>query len=148
MKPVDKTAPSQTAALAFEFDLQHSPQKVWRALTDPELLTEWLLPVTGLKLEPGAAFTFKTQPYPGWDGTVNCRILEIEAQKKLSYTWVVGDMVLDTVVTFTLTPTASGTRMSLVQSGFKPDQKQNFGGARYGWKMMGDKLVDLLARLP
>ena len=77
---------------------------------------------------------------------MNCRILEIEAHRKLSYTWVVGDM--DTVVTFTLTPTASGTRLSLVQSGFKPDQKQNFGGARYGWKMMGGKLVDLLARIP
>ena len=72
--------------------------------------------------EPGAAFTFKRQPLPGWDGTVKCRFLEIEAQRKLSYTWVVGDM--DTVVTFTLTPTASGTRLSLVQSGFKPDQKQ------------------------
>ena len=108
---------------------------------------EWLLPVVELKLEPGAAFTFKTQPHPGWDGIVNCRILEIEAHRKLSYAWVVGDMVIDTVVTFTLTPTASGTRLSLVQSGFKPDQKQNFGGARYGWKMMGGKLVDLLARI-
>ena len=49
-------------------------------------------PSSSLKLEPGAAFTFKTQPYPGWDGTVNCRILEIEAHRKLSYTWVVGDM--------------------------------------------------------
>jgi uncharacterized protein YndB with AHSA1/START domain len=55
---------------------------------------------------------------------------------------------MDTVVTFALTPTASGTRLSLVQSGFKPDQKQNFNGARYGWKMMGGKLVDLLARIP
>src|SRR4029453_18517477 len=116
--------------------------------TDPVLLAEWLLPVGALKLEPGAAFTFKTQPYPGWDGTVNCRILEIEELKKLSYTWVVGDMALDTVVTFTLTPTESGPRMSLVQSGFKPNQKQNSGGARYGWKMMGGKLIDLLARLP
>jgi uncharacterized protein YndB with AHSA1/START domain len=148
MTPVDKTALSQTASIAFDFDLQHVPEKVWRALTDPVLLAEWLLPVLDLKLEPGAAFRFKTQPYPGWDGTVKCRFLEIEAQRKLSYTWVVGDMALDTVVTFTLTPTASGTRLSLVQSGFKPDQKQNFGGARYGWKMMGGKLVDLLARIP
>jgi uncharacterized protein YndB with AHSA1/START domain len=61
-------------------------------------------------------------------------------------TWSVP--FLDTVVTFTLTPTASGTRLSLVQSGFKPDQKREFGGARYGWKMMGGKLVDLLARIP
>ena len=144
MNPIDKTAPSQTESISFEFDLQHSPAKVWRALTDPVLLTEWLLPVVGLELAPGSAFTFKTQPYPGWDGIVNCRILEIEAQRKLSYTWAVP--FLDTVVTFTLTPTASGTRLSLVQSGFKPDQKQNFGGARYGWRMMGEKLVALLAR--
>ena len=147
MNPIDKTAPSQTESISFEFDLRHSSTKVWRALTDPVLLAEWLLPVVDFKLELGAAFTFKTQPYPGWDGTVNCRILESEAHRKLSYTWVVGDMVLDTVVTFTLTPTASGTRLSLVQSGFKPSQKQNFGGARYGWKMMGGKLVDLLATI-
>jgi uncharacterized protein YndB with AHSA1/START domain len=127
--------------------LYHSPEKVWRALTDPVLLAEWLLPVVDLKLEPGAAFTLKTQPQPGWDGTVKCQMLEIEAHSKLSYTWVVGDFI-DTIVTFTLTPTPSGTRLSLVQSGFKPDRKQAFGGARYGWKMMGEKLVDLLARLP
>ena len=146
MTLTDRTAPAQTEALSFEFDLQHSPEKVWRALTDPELLSEWLLPVTGLELEPGAAFTFRTQPYPGWDGIVNCRFLEIDAQKKLSYTWGAGGM--DNVVTFTLTPTASGTRLSLVQSGFTPEQKKNFGGARYGWKMMGGKLVDLLGRIP
>ena len=148
MTPIDKTAPSQTESLTFEFDLQHPPEKVWRALTDPVLLAEWLLPVVEGKPEPGSAFTFKTQPYPGWDGSVKCRVLEIEAHQKLSYAWVVGDMALDTVVTFTLTPTASGTRLSLVQSGFKPEQKQNFGGARYGWNLMGGKLVDLLAKTP
>jgi uncharacterized protein YndB with AHSA1/START domain len=145
MSTFDKTAPSQTESISFEFDLPHAPEKVWRALTEPELLAEWLLPVIGLKLEPGAAFMLKTQPYPGWDGTVSCRILEVETHRKLSYAWTVP--FLDTVVTFTLTPTASGTRLSLVQSGFKPDQKQNFGGARYGWNMMGGKLVDLLARI-
>lgn len=147
MNPADTTTPSQTDAISFEFDLPHPPAKVWRALTDPELLAQWLLPVIDLKLETGAAFTFKTQPYPGWDGTVNCRMLEIDPHKTIKYAWVVGDM-LDTVVTFTLAPTATGTRLSLVQSGFKPDQKENFGGARYGWKMMGGKLVDLLARIP
>jgi len=145
MTLTDTTARSQTESISFEFDLHHSPEKVWRALTDPVLLAEWLLPVIDLKLDPGAAFAFKRPPMPDWDGMVNCRFLEIEAHRKLSYTWVVGD--IDTVVTFTLTPTASGTRLSLVQSGFKPDQKQNAGGARYGWKMMGGKLVDLLARI-
>jgi uncharacterized protein YndB with AHSA1/START domain len=145
MTPTEKTAPAQSGALSLEFDLHHPPEKVWRALTDPVLLTEWLLPVVGFKLEPGAAFTLKAPAYPGWDGTVNCRMLEIEAQKKLSYTWAVP--FLDTAVTFTLTPTASGTRLSVVQSGFKPDQKQELGGSRYGWNLMGAKLVDLLARI-
>jgi uncharacterized protein YndB with AHSA1/START domain len=148
MTVVDKTAPSQSETISFEFDLPHVPEKVWRALTDPELLAEWLLPVFDFKIDPGAAFTFKTQAYPPWDGTVNCRIIESEAHKKLSYAWVVGDMEIDTVVTFTLTPTASGTHLSLVQSGFKPAQKQASGGARYGWKMMGGKLVDVLAKIP
>lgn len=143
MTVVDTTDRSQAESITFEFDLSHSPQKVWRALTDPELLTQWLLPVVGLELEPGAAFTFKAPPQPEWDGIVNCRFLEIEPRKKLSWTWVVGD--IDTVVTFTLTPTESGTQLSLVQSGFKPNQKRNLGGARYGWKMMGGRLIDLLA---
>jgi uncharacterized protein YndB with AHSA1/START domain len=146
MTLVDTTARSQTDSISFEFDLHHAPEKVWRALTDPALLAEWLLPAIGLELEPGAEFRFKAQPQPGWDGIVNCRMLGIEAQRTLSYTWRVGD--IDTVVAFTLTPTAAGTRLSLVQSGFKPDQKKNFGGARYGWRMMGGKLVDLLGRLP
>ena len=146
MTATDKTAKGQTGSISFEFDLHHSPEKVWRALTEPALLAEWLLPVIDLELEPGAAFIFKTQPYPGWDGTVNCRLVEIEPHRVLGYTWTVP--FLDTVVTFTLTPTASGTRLSLVQSGFKQDQKQELGGARYGWKMMGEKLVALLGRTP
>jgi len=146
MTVADLTAQSQSESLSFEFDLHHAPAKVWRALTEPTLLAEWLLPVIDHKLERGAAFTFKAQPQPGWDGIVNCRYVEIEAGRKLSWTWVVGD--IDTVVTFTLIPTALGTRLSLVQSGFKPDQKKNFGGARYGWRMMGGKLVDLLTRIP
>lgn len=141
----DKTAPTQTDSITFEFDLQHSPEKVWRALTDPALLTQWLLPVTGFKLEPGTAFMFNAQPQPGWDGSVNCRILESEAHRKLSYAWVVGE--IDTVVTFTLTPSGAHTHLTVVQSGFKPDQKHNFAGARYGWNMMSAKLIDTLAHI-
>jgi uncharacterized protein YndB with AHSA1/START domain len=145
MTITDTTAPSQIETISFEVDLQHPPAKVWRALTDPTLLAEWLLPVIGLELQPGAEFMFKTQPYPGWDGTVNCRMLEIEPQRKLRYTWTVP--FLDTDVTFTLTPTALGTHLGIVQSGFTADQKRESGGARYGWKMMGGKLVDLLERI-
>ncbi|MET0386164.1 MAG: SRPBCC domain-containing protein, partial [Polyangiales bacterium] len=69
----DKTAKAQTESLSFEFELRHAPAKVWRALTEPELLAKWLLPIVGFDLEPGAAFTFKAPPQPGWDGHVSCR---------------------------------------------------------------------------
>jgi uncharacterized protein YndB with AHSA1/START domain len=148
MTSTDTTVKGQREAISFDFELPHAPEKVWRALTDPELLTEWLLPVVDLDfdLAPGSEFTLRTQSQPGWDGTVSCEILEVDPRQKLSYAWRVP--FLDTVVTFTLTPTASGTHLSIVQSGFKPDQKREFGGARYGWKMMGGRLVDLLASLP
>jgi uncharacterized protein YndB with AHSA1/START domain len=139
----DTTARSQNEVVSIEIDLPHPPQKVWRALTIPELLCEWLLPVVDHQLETGAAFQFRAPPKPGWDGAVNCTYLQIEEPSKISWAWVVGE--IDTVVEVKLTPTESGTRLSLTQSGFKPHQKQNFGGARYGWKMMADKLIDLLA---
>lgn len=147
MSVSDTSAASQHETITFEFDLKHPPEKVWRALTQPELLAEWLLPTIGFKLEPGAQFKLQAPAFPDWDGIVNCKLLEIEPQRVLKYTWVVGDMFIDTVVTFTLTPVATGTRLSLVQTGFKPENKPAFGGQRYGWNLMGGKLVDLLEKI-
>ena len=145
MSLTDTTDPKQTSAISFELELRHPPEKVWRALTNPDSLAKWLLPIveSETRVETGARFTFQAQPQPGWDGTVKCRVIESELLKRLSYGWVVGE-TLDTVVTFTLAATATGTKLSMVQSGFTPEQKQNFGGARYGWKMMGGKLIELL----
>lgn len=145
MTVTDTTAPAQSESLSFEFDLAHPPARVWRALTEPDLLAQWLLPVVGLRLEQGARFTFNADPVGGWDGVVHARIGTIDPQRELSFDWVVGDM--STVATFTLTATPSGTRLSVVHSGFTPEQKKNWGGARYGWRMMGGKLVDLLERI-
>ena len=147
MKPADRTAASQSNTITFELELTHSPAKVWRAITDAKLLSEWLLPVVELQLSPGAAFQFQAPAQPGWDGAVNCRVLEIEAHRKLCYAWVVDDdPPIDTVVTFTLTPTTAGTRLLIEQSGFAPTQKAAFGGARYGWNMMSEQLIETLGR--
>ncbi len=144
MSLTDVTDTSQTDTLSFELELKHPPEKVWRALTDPELLQEWLLPVVSGAVDVGQAFVFQTQAFPGWDGRVDCEVIAAEKPHLLRYAWRVP--FLDTVVTFMLTPTSSGTHLRLEQAGFKPEQKQNFGGARYGWKMMGQKLIDLLDR--
>lgn len=140
------TEHAPTGAVSLEYDLPHPPEKVWRALTDPELLAEWLLPVFGFRLEIGAAFRFKTQAYPPWDGTVSCELREIEPLCRLVYSWSTPG--LDTVVTFTLKPTLKGTLLSIQQTGFLPTQKRENGGARYGWGMMSERLIELLARTP
>ncbi|MEZ4224791.1 MAG: SRPBCC domain-containing protein [Polyangiaceae bacterium] len=142
----DTTPLSQADTASFEIELAHPPEKVWRALTDPELLTQWLLPVVEHQFHEGGEFRLQAPVQPGWDGSVSCRYLEIEAPSKLRWAWVVGE--LDTIVSVTLTATPSGTRMTLAQSGFKPHQKQNFGGARYGWKMMSGRLGELLEKTP
>jgi uncharacterized protein YndB with AHSA1/START domain len=142
----EKTPPAQTDRIAFDVELRHPPAKVWRAITDPVLLAEWLLPVVKGQLGPGQSFVLQAPTFPGWDGTVHCTVLEHDAPRRLRYGWVVGDMALDTVVTFVLEETPTGTRLSIEQSGFKPSQTQNFGGARYGWKMMGGRLEALLDR--
>lgn len=144
MSAVDVTERGQVATLRFQVELAHPPAKVWRALTDPELAAQWLLPAAGLEPRPGATFTLQAPPQPGWDGVVRCRVLDAQAERRLTYTWTVGDGALDTVVTFTLTPTASGTRLSIEHAGFGPDQRQAFGGARYGWRTMTGRLVTLL----
>lgn len=132
-----------TDAVTLELDLQHSPARVWRALIDPVLLSQWLLPIASLEAAPGQRFKFQAPPQPGWDGAVDCQMLEVEVERKIRWSWVVGD--LDTVVTFTLSPTGTGTRLAMVHDGFLPHQKKNLGGARYGWNMMTEKLVALLA---
>jgi len=145
MTVLDKTPAGQGEFLVFEVTLAHPREKVWRAITEPQLLAEWLLPSLGLDLQIGANFTLQAPPQPGWDGRVECRITDVKPLEQLSYSWSVGE--LDTVVTFTLTSSGAGTALSVVQSGFAPTQKRNFGGARYGWNLMCGKLEALLEAL-
>jgi uncharacterized protein YndB with AHSA1/START domain len=136
---------TETRSIAMEFDLPHPPAKVWRALTDPELVASWLM-ANDMRATVGQSFTFKAQPTPWWDGIVRCKVLESDPHKRLRYTWESSGV--DTVVTWTLTPTPSGgTKLSLEQSGFQPDAAQAFEGARQGWQKMLAKLQEVLGNL-
>jgi uncharacterized protein YndB with AHSA1/START domain len=88
---------------------------VWQALTDPVELSNWLMPSDFLP-RLGHEFTFRTDPAPGFDGIVRCRVLEIEPERRLSFSWAGGGV--DTVVTWTLMPHGAGTALTLVHSGF------------------------------
>lgn len=119
-------------------DLPHPPAKVWRAITDPALMAEWLLK-SDFRPETGHDFRFET----GFGG-IDCSVLEVSPEKRLVYSWTA--LGLESVVTFTLTPTAGGTTLRMDQSGFRPDQEQAFRGAHAGWRRFIDALAALLDR--
>ncbi|MDA8237747.1 MAG: SRPBCC domain-containing protein [Chloroflexi bacterium] len=144
------TGPGETLSIAFSWDLPHPPARVWRALTEPELLARWLM-ATDLRPAVGEPFTFRQEPTPWWDGIVRGEVLEAEPDRRLRYTWRSGSGPngVDTVVTWTLTATpAGGTRLTLEQSGFLPGAAAAFEGAKQGWERMAVELGRVLESLP
>jgi len=139
-------AQAETRSVVVERDFPHPPEKLWRALTQPHLISEWLM-----KNDFAPAVGHRFQLTGEWGGVLDCEVLVVEPGQSLSYTWDFDHQdpafALKSVVTFTLTPTAAGTRLTVEQVGFRPDQKQAFGGARLGWTQFLGKLDQLLPGL-
>jgi uncharacterized protein YndB with AHSA1/START domain len=120
-----------TRSLVIEKEMSHPPEKIWRALTQGALIKEWLMD-NDFQPVVGHSFKFRSTPVPNWDGIINSQVLIVEPDKKLSYTW--GTMGMESVVTWTLTPTAAGTHVRMEHSGFGSDQDAAYKGANYGWQ--------------
>lgn len=80
----------------------------------------------------GHRFSFRATPVANWNGVVDCEVLLVEPNSRLSYSW--GSLGVESVVAWTLTPTKGGTHVRMEQSGFAPEQEANYKGARYGWQ--------------
>jgi uncharacterized protein YndB with AHSA1/START domain len=130
---------TETRSVIVEREIAYPPEKIWRALTQPHLIEEWLMK-NDFKPVAGHRFDLRAD----W-GAVECQVLEVEPHKTLAYTW--GDHDLKSVVTWTLTDTDKGTRLRMEQSGFRQDQPRYYGGARAGWPQLFDKLEQVLAQL-
>jgi uncharacterized protein YndB with AHSA1/START domain len=129
---------AETRTVVVEREVPYPPEKIWRALTQPHLIEEWLMkndfqPVVGHR------FDFRAD----W-GSVDCQVRTVEPHKTLSYTWAAYG--LESVVTWTLTPTGTGTRLRMEQTGFRPDQQQAYQGAKAGWPRFFAALEEVLAR--
>jgi uncharacterized protein YndB with AHSA1/START domain len=123
------TATSRT--LVIEREMPHPQEKIWRALTEGKLIEEWLMkndfqPVVGHR------FSFRATPVPNWNGVIESEVLVVEPKSRLSYGW--GTLGLESVVTWTLTPTEGGTHVRMEHSGFPSEEGANYKGAKYGWQ--------------
>lgn len=130
---------TEARSVVVEREFAHPPAKIWRALTQPHLVAEWLM-AGDVAPMPGHRFRFGAD----W-GHVDCEVVEVEPERTLAYSW--DGMGLESTVTWTLTPTAAGTHLRMEQTGFQPDQKLAYHGAKAGWPRFLTALDDLLARI-
>jgi uncharacterized protein YndB with AHSA1/START domain len=137
---------TEIKTVIIERDIAHPPEKLWRALTQPHLIAEWLMK-NDFAPRVGHHFNLRGD----WGGVLDCEVLAVEPHRTLSYTWNHkhddAAFNLTSVVPFTLTPTPKGTHLRMEQSGFRPDQRQAFGGARHGWEQFFANLEQTLARV-
>jgi uncharacterized protein YndB with AHSA1/START domain len=131
-------ASAETLSVVIEREIPCPPDKIWRALTQPHLIEEWLMKND---FEPTVGHRFNLRA--DW-GAVDCEVLAVEPNRTLSYTW--GAYGLESIVTWTLTATSAGTNLRMEQSGFRPDQQQFYQGAQRGWQQFFAKLEQVLAR--
>jgi uncharacterized protein YndB with AHSA1/START domain len=133
----------ETRSVVVEREFPFPPEKIWRALTQPHLIEEWLMQ-NDFMPAVGHRFNLRRSPRPDMNIVIDCQVLAIEPNRTLSYTWEAFG--LESVVTWTLTPTSTGTHLRMEQSGFRPDQPQAYGGARGGWQQFIANLEQVLAR--
>ncbi len=137
---------NEERSVVVEREFPHSAEKIWRALTQPSLIAEWLMK-NDFKPIVGHRFNLRGD----WGGVLECEVLVVEPNKTLSYTWNFPSedaaFNLKSEVVFTLTPTDAGARLRMEQIGFRPDQKQASGGAKAGWRGFFENLAGVLARM-
>lgn len=131
----------ETRSVVVERDIAFPADKIWRALTQPHLIAEWLMK-NDFVAAKGHRFSLRREPKPDVSVVVDCEVLEVDPHKTLSYTW--DAFGLESVVTFTLTPTSTGTLLRMEQSGFRPDQERAYHGARAAWPQFLQTLEKVL----
>jgi uncharacterized protein YndB with AHSA1/START domain len=115
-------------SIVVECDLAEPPEKVWRALTVPDLLAAWLMP-NDMRPEVGSRFRFRDEAAAG--AGIACEVLAVEPHRLLTLSWrndgprvPVSAPALDTRVSFVLTRTATnGTHLRVVHDGFPSLQR-------------------------
>ncbi|WP_024806056.1 SRPBCC domain-containing protein [Nocardia sp. BMG51109] len=129
----------------------HPPQKVWRALTTPGLMAQWMMEPTGFEPVVGTVFRMRGTPMPsvGFSGDIRCEVLEATSPERLSISWNDANADRETgwVVTWQLRPEGTGTRMLLSHTGFDPDdatQQLSRKIMRGGWPGMFERLARTL----
>ncbi|NOT50626.1 MAG: SRPBCC domain-containing protein [Chitinophagaceae bacterium] len=99
--------------------------KVWKAITDREQMKQWYFDIAEFKPEKGFEFQFAGQGHNGEQYLHLCKITDVVAGKKLSYSWTYEGLEGYSVVTFELFDEGSTTRLKLTHEGLETFPKNN-----------------------
>ncbi len=125
---------SHPLAIEHEAVYPHSPERVWRALVDPDELAAWLMPND---FAPEVGKEFKLETGAAEVGTIRGEVLEIDEPRLLRCRWSGG--FGDTEVTYELTPEAGGTRLRVRHDGWSEPPAPERAGFDDGWKQKLDQ---------
>ncbi len=144
------TTDNAPRTLVVERRMQHSLDKVWRALTQSPLLEDWLM-ANDFEARVGHRGSFHMQPMHGWNGVTDYEVLTVVPHEELSYTWnASGDEAatgLKTVIKWTLEQVDGAVLVRMEQSGFREQDQRNYMGAKYGWERNLGSLERVVAAL-
>ena len=134
-------------SVVLDYEINAPIANVWHALTDSASLARWMMFKTNT-FRPEIGHQFQFSGVEGYDSTIECTVTELDEPHKLSYTWQTtgqSDQPHATIVTWLLESIGpSATRLHLEQTGFRPEARQEIGGATYGWQHMLAELDSLL----
>ncbi len=124
-------------------------KKVWRALTEKDLMKQWYFDLAEFKAEVGFTFEFKGGKEGGTQYLHHCEITEIIPEKKLTYTWCYVGYEGISYLTFELFDEDENTRLILTHSGIEtfPSTISDFAFHNFetGWNhIINSSLKDFL----
>jgi uncharacterized protein YndB with AHSA1/START domain len=119
---VDFTEEAMKGDIRHEIEIDAPAATVFAILIQPEQLNRWIASNASVEPVKDGAYSF------GWAMVGAMKILDIEQDKKLAYTF---SEMPGQVVTWTLEEAGGKTRLTLVHSGFGADEKP---GEYSGWR--------------
>lgn len=126
--------------IRLEHVYKQPPERVWRALTEPELVARWWAP-GNIRAEVGHRFEMDMGPW----GKQPCEVLAVEPARLFRYRF--AQPTLDTIITWELAPEGSGTRLTMTHEGFDLDSplgRRAFEGMKPGWPGILAKIATTL----